>query len=84
VARNDSVGELDHQFSHFQELTGTPPTHLDSHHDVHRDPRMLKHVLAFARRYALPLRGYSEVRHLGKFTGSGVGRRIRSRSAWQD
>jgi len=63
------VGELDHQFSRFQELTGTPPTHLDSHHDVHRDPRMLKHVLAFARRYALPLRGYSEVRHLGKFYG---------------
>src|SRR2546422_8192540 len=45
------------------------PTHLDSHHNVHHDPQVLPHVLAWARRSAVPVRGHSEIRHVSKFYG---------------
>jgi len=62
-------GEIEWQVARFLELVGTPPTHLDSHHDVHRDPRVLSHVLAWAGRGAVPVRGHSEIRHVSKFYG---------------
>src|SRR2546422_3413538 len=43
------------------------PTHLDSHHNVHHDPQVLPHALAWARRSAVPVRGHSEIRHVSKF-----------------
>jgi len=61
--------ELEHQVASFQQLVGGLPTHLDSHHDVHRDPRVLPHVLEWAQRARVPVRGYSDVRHLSKFYG---------------
>ena len=61
--------ELDRQFCRFQELMGHPPTHLDSHHNVHRDARMLSPFLDLARRYGLPLREHSPVRYFSKFYG---------------
>ena len=36
---------LQWQFRRFEKLTGRPPTHLDSHHNDHRDPRALPHLL---------------------------------------
>jgi chitin disaccharide deacetylase len=60
---------LHRQFGRFQELMGCLPTHLDSHHDVHRDPRLLPYFLGLARRHGLPLRGYSPVRCFSKFYG---------------
>jgi len=65
----DVPTQLDRQLGRFTELCGARPTHLDSHHDVHRDPRVLPHVRAWARRWGVPLRGYSHVRHLPKFYG---------------
>ena len=61
--------ELERQFARFVALVGTAPTHVDSHHDVHRDPRVLPHVLAWAREARLPVRGHSAVHHLSKFYG---------------
>ena len=61
--------QLARQLGRFTELCGARPTHLDSHHDVHRDPRVLPHVRAWARRLGVPLRGYSHVPHLPKFYG---------------
>src|SRR5213083_1020751 len=52
-----------------RERTGVLPTHVDSHHDLHRDPRVLSHVLALARSIRVPVRGHSAVRHVGKFYG---------------
>ncbi len=46
-----------------------PALSLDSHHDVHKNPRVLADVQALARRVGVPLRGYSHVRHLSKFYG---------------
>jgi predicted glycoside hydrolase/deacetylase ChbG (UPF0249 family) len=51
------------------ELVGAAPTHMDSHHDSHRDPRVLLHLLAAARRTGVPVRHYSGVRHVGNFYG---------------
>jgi predicted glycoside hydrolase/deacetylase ChbG (UPF0249 family) len=50
-------------------LTGEPPTHIDAHHHVHREERLLPAFLAVAERHGLPLRGHCGVRHIGKFYG---------------
>jgi predicted glycoside hydrolase/deacetylase ChbG (UPF0249 family) len=61
--------ELRRQLGRFQELTGRLPTHLDSHHNVHRDPRLLPLFLDLARHYGLPLRGHSPARYFSSFYG---------------
>src|SRR5213593_1648213 len=61
--------ELERQLARFVDVVGAAPTHVDSHHDVHRDPKILPEVSAWARRAGVPLRGYSRVRHSPKFYG---------------
>lgn len=48
--------ELQRQFARFVALFGRPPTHIDSHHHVHMQPRIYPLVEAFAQAHALPLR----------------------------
>ena len=67
--REDVPAELQRLLDRFVQLVGAPPTHADSHHDVHRNPRVQPFVQAWARRLGVPLRGYSPVRHLPKFYG---------------
>jgi chitin disaccharide deacetylase len=62
-------GELRRQFDRFQELTGGPPTHLDAHHNVQRNPRLLPHFVDLARQCRLPLREHSPVRYFSAFYG---------------
>jgi chitin disaccharide deacetylase len=61
--------ELYRQFSRFRELMGSLPTHLDSHHHVHRKPQLLPSFLDLARKYGLPLREHSPIRYFPKFYG---------------
>ena len=61
--------ELERQLARFIDLVGAAPAHVDSHHDVHHDPRVLPHLLAWARPAGVPVRGHSRVRHLPKFYG---------------
>ena len=61
--------ELQKQFSRFVELMDRPPTHLDSHHNVHRDPQMLPHFVELAAEHGLPLREHSPVRYFSTFYG---------------
>ena len=61
--------ELDRQFERFVTLTGRQPTHVDSHHDVHRHAAAVAVFRAFAERHALPLRGFCRVRHIASFYG---------------
>jgi chitin disaccharide deacetylase len=61
--------EVARQLERFRELTGQPPTHIDSHHDVHRDADLLPAFRAVANRHGLPLRGYSGVRDIATFYG---------------
>jgi predicted glycoside hydrolase/deacetylase ChbG (UPF0249 family) len=60
---------LDEQMHSFGELMGRRPTHLDSHHNLHRNPPLLPYFLELADRYGLPLRGHSPVRYLSSFYG---------------
>lgn len=60
---------LQQQLDRFQELMGRLPTHLDSHHNLHRSPALLPHFLELADRYGLPLREHSPVRYLSSFYG---------------
>jgi chitin disaccharide deacetylase len=60
---------LQQQLDRFQVLVGRPPTHLDSHHNLHRNPRLLPYFLEAAGRYGLPLREHSPVRYLPSFYG---------------
>src|SRR5437879_11914066 len=65
---------LQQQFRRFESLVGRPPTHIDSHHNVHRDPRALAHFLELAGEHDLPLREHSAVRHVSKFYGQWDGK----------
>jgi len=61
--------QCERQMARFQELTGERPTHVDSHHAVHLEARVLPHVLAFARQAGAPVRGHSVAHHVGSFYG---------------
>jgi predicted glycoside hydrolase/deacetylase ChbG (UPF0249 family) len=61
--------ELARQLERFEKLTGDLPTHLDAHHNAHRDPRLLPHFLELAGRVGLPLREHSPVRYFSGFYG---------------
>ena len=65
---------LDDQLRCFERLVGRPPTHLDSHHNVHRKLALLPGFLDFAREHALPMREHSRVRYISKFYGQWGGR----------
>jgi len=47
------------QLDLFVELTGRPPTHLDSHHHSHRHPVVCKALVTLAREHDLPIRNAS-------------------------
>ena len=65
--------ELERQLERFVSLTGRPPTHVDSHHDVHRNAWALPTFSAFAERHGLPLRGYCGVHQIRSFYGQWEG-----------
>lgn len=60
---------LEQQLRRFRELTGRPPTHIDSHHDIHSNPEVLPTFLAVARRCGIPLRGGTSVHVVTRFYG---------------
>jgi predicted glycoside hydrolase/deacetylase ChbG (UPF0249 family) len=68
------AAECERQLTRFVEVVGELPSHVDSHHNVHREPGILPQVRAWARRAKLPLRAHSGARHLGKFYGQWGGR----------
>jgi chitin disaccharide deacetylase len=65
--------ELFRQLARFEQLVGAPPTHLDSHHNVHRSPNVLPHFLVIAREYNLVLRDFSPARYVPDFYGQSGG-----------
>jgi predicted glycoside hydrolase/deacetylase ChbG (UPF0249 family) len=66
-------GSLYAQLGRFTELTGSAPTHLDSHHHVHTRPELLPHFKETAERYGIPLRDCSSVRYCSRFYGQWAG-----------
>jgi chitin disaccharide deacetylase len=61
--------EVERQFARFTKLTGQLPTHIDAHHNVHDDARLLPAFVSVAERHDLPLRGHCGVRHIATFYG---------------
>jgi predicted glycoside hydrolase/deacetylase ChbG (UPF0249 family) len=66
---NNVLAEIERQQMRFVKLVGAAPTHVDTHHDLHRDPEVLSPLLAWGRRIRVPVRGHSGVRYLPKFYG---------------
>jgi predicted glycoside hydrolase/deacetylase ChbG (UPF0249 family) len=62
-------GELERQLARFERLLGRPPTHLDSHHNVHLEPPLSDLFQAVAREHDLPLRAFSPARYFADFYG---------------
>ena len=61
--------ELVRQLDRFEELVGARPTHIDSHHHIHREPRLLDTFSAFADRAGLLMRDRA-VRHEPRYYGA--------------
>ena len=68
-AAGDCLAEILRQLRRFETLVGRPPTHIDSHHNVHRNPRFLPSFLEAAARCGRPLRWQSQVRCVSSFYG---------------
>jgi predicted glycoside hydrolase/deacetylase ChbG (UPF0249 family) len=60
---------IERQIRLFTTQVGKLPTHLDSHRNVHRDPRLTPVFKEIAGRYRLPLREHSPVRYFSSFYG---------------
>jgi len=61
--------ELDRQWDRFVELLERPPTHLDSHHNIHRDERLKRLFMEMSERKNVFLREHSQVRYFSEFYG---------------
>ncbi len=61
--------ELGRQIEAFHELMGRAPTHVDSHHHVHRRPEIAPIARGLVTPLGVPLREESEVRFIGGFYG---------------
>lgn len=61
--------ELGRQLEAFHELMGRAPSHVDSHHHVHRRPEIAPIARALVAPLGVPLREESEVRFIGGFYG---------------
>jgi chitin disaccharide deacetylase len=66
---DDAHAEILRQCRCFERLMGRPPSHLDSHHNVHRDPQRLPAFFTVAQRYGMPLREHSSARYVSRFYG---------------
>jgi predicted glycoside hydrolase/deacetylase ChbG (UPF0249 family) len=62
-------GEVERQLGRFEALLGRPPTHLDSHHNVHLEEPLSEIFGELARERGLPLRGFSPARYYADFYG---------------
>jgi predicted glycoside hydrolase/deacetylase ChbG (UPF0249 family) len=61
--------ELDRQIEWFVQLIGALPTHLDTHHNIHRRSNLRQCFVDIAVKYGLPLREHSPVRYFSSFYG---------------
>jgi predicted glycoside hydrolase/deacetylase ChbG (UPF0249 family) len=61
--------EVPRQLELFRSLMGRDPTHLDSHHHVHREEPVASASRAVAERLAVPLRGAGSIGYCGSFYG---------------
>ncbi len=61
--------ELERQLALFEELLGRRPSHLDSHHHLHREPAAMAVFKTAGFRLGVPVREDGSVRYVGGFYG---------------
>ena len=75
VARTDDAAaveaELARQLDEFEQLVGSPPTHIDSHQHVHRREPVRAAVRRAGAALGVPVRHAAGVRYCGAFYGQG-------------
>jgi predicted glycoside hydrolase/deacetylase ChbG (UPF0249 family) len=69
LSTDDCRDELERQLARFEALMRQRPSHVDSHHNVHRDPRLLRCFQTFAQEHGLTLRESSPIRSITTFYG---------------
>jgi predicted glycoside hydrolase/deacetylase ChbG (UPF0249 family) len=78
VPANDPAqvrAEFLRQLRQFEKLTGRTPTHIDSHHNVHRHKTLRRIFIETARVVGVSLRGFSPtIAYCGDFYGQDRGR----------
>lgn len=68
IGNSSSVrGELERQLEDFHRLMGRPPTHVDSHHHVHRESEVAAITRELVAPVGVPLREEGPVRFVGGF-----------------
>ena len=65
----DCRSALHRQAERFCALVGWAPTHVDSHHNLHRMPWLLPLFADLAQQYGVPLRDHSPIRCVSSFYG---------------
>jgi predicted glycoside hydrolase/deacetylase ChbG (UPF0249 family) len=65
--RDSVVGELERQLARFRELLGTDPTHVDSHHHVHRETCVREVFAEVLSPFGLPIREVAPISYIGGF-----------------
>ena len=65
--------ELNKQYQLFVDLMGRPPSHIDSHHNIHRLPELSPLFLTLAEEQGIFLREHSPVRYYSNFYGQWEG-----------
>jgi len=63
------AAEVQRQLDRFIALTGRRPTHIDSHHHVHRRFNLADVFLDLGSRNGTPVRGFCDVVYIGHFWG---------------
>lgn len=66
----EAAEDLTHQLGAFRALTGRDPTHLDSHHHVHRDEPARSALVTLGRELSVPVRHFTpSITFCGDFYG---------------
>lgn len=68
-SREACAAEIARQWDRAVEILGTLPSHLDAHHNIYRDPRLLPLFKEWAAVNHVPLREHSFVRYVPEFYG---------------
>ena len=64
--------QIERQLGEFRRLAESEPTHLDSHHHVHREEPVARMLASVAAELGVPVRDFSpDVRYCGDFFGQG-------------
>lgn len=63
----EDAGTVERQLEAFERIMGAKPTHIDSHHHVHREPEMWPRFEQVADRLGVPLRGDGRITYVGGF-----------------